>query len=245
MQSINRMGSRALGARWFATPWAVLVMGPGALAWPATTLAWTGQPLAYVANFASNSISVVDTGDNTVVDTIGVGNGPEGIAVAPDGKHVYVTVSTDNDLSVIDTTTNKVVGTPIPVGTLPVNVAVTPDGKRAFVANFGSFNLNGSQNGSVSVIDTAKNAVVATIMVPLSSFGHAFGVAITPDGKYAYVTVEQFVADSEGAVLVIDTSKNTLVAAVPKPQSVWIDPQGVAITPDGKYAYVAGTATFR
>jgi YVTN family beta-propeller protein len=79
MQSINRMGSRALGARGFAAVWAVLVMGLGALAWPATALAWTGQPLAYVANFASNSISVVDTGDNTVVDTIGVGNGPEGI----------------------------------------------------------------------------------------------------------------------------------------------------------------------
>jgi YVTN family beta-propeller protein len=39
-----------------------------ALAWTGQALAWTGKPLAYVTN--SDGISVIDTGDNKVVDTI-------------------------------------------------------------------------------------------------------------------------------------------------------------------------------
>ena len=39
---------------------------------------------------------------------IPVGATPRGVAVAPDGDHVYVTNSGSNTVSVIDTTTNKV-----------------------------------------------------------------------------------------------------------------------------------------
>jgi alpha-galactosidase len=56
------------------------------------------------------------------------------------------------------------------------------------------------------------------------------GVAVTPDGKYVYVT-----SHGSGNVDVIDTATNTVVATVP----VGAGPYGIAITPDGKYAYVA------
>lgn len=36
---------------------------------------------AYVTNFSSDTVSVIDTASNTVVATIGVGNGPIGVAV--------------------------------------------------------------------------------------------------------------------------------------------------------------------
>ena len=55
-------------------------------------------------------------------------------------------------MSVIDTATNAVVGSPIAVGDAPFGVAVTPDGSRVYVANAGD---------DVSVIDTATNTVVA------------------------------------------------------------------------------------
>jgi YVTN family beta-propeller protein len=64
----------------------------------------------------------------------------------------YVANEGDNTVSVIDTTTNTVVGTPILVGTAPWGVAVTPDGKHAYVANLNSNNI--------SAIDTATNTVV-------------------------------------------------------------------------------------
>jgi YVTN family beta-propeller protein len=57
-----------------------------------------------------------------------------------------------------------------------------------------------------------------------------YALAITPDGKYAYVP------NGEN-ICVIDVATNNATGAVPAPN--W--PNGVAITPDGKYAYVTDT----
>ena len=45
---------------------------------------------AYVANGGGDTISVIPTATNKVVDTITVGNGPAGMAISPDGSTVYV-----------------------------------------------------------------------------------------------------------------------------------------------------------
>ncbi len=88
--------------------------------------------------------------------------------------------------------------------------------------------VTNSNSSSVSVIDTASNAVVATVGVG----ARPIGVAITPDGSRAYV------ANSfSNSVSVIDAANNTVVATVPV-ESV---PQGLAITPDGSRAYVANS----
>ena len=55
-------------------------------------------------------------------------------------------------------------------------------------------------------------------------------MAITPDGKHAYVT-----NDGDGTVSVITTA----TGAVSAPITVGNLPHSVAITPDGKHAYVA------
>jgi YVTN family beta-propeller protein len=62
---------------------------------------------------------------------------PRGIAVTPDGKHVYVARSDSNDVAVIDPASATVEAT-VPVGFRPLGVAITPDGKRAYVTNFDS-----------------------------------------------------------------------------------------------------------
>ena len=58
------------------------------------------------------------------------------------------------------------------------------------------------------------------------------GVAITPDGKHAYVT-----NTGDGTVSVITTA----TGAVSAPITVGNGPAGVAITPDGKHAYVTNS----
>jgi YVTN family beta-propeller protein len=98
-------------------------------------------PFAYVANFNSNTVSVVDTATNppSVVRTIGVGTSPRAVAVAPDGTRVYVTHTAGaagNTVSVIDTATDIVVAT-VGVGSFPLGVAVAPDGTRVYVSNSG------------------------------------------------------------------------------------------------------------
>jgi YVTN family beta-propeller protein len=121
-----------------------------------------------VTNVGDDTVSVIDTGTNTVTNTIPVGSAPHGITVSPDGSKVYVTNLASNTVSVIGTGTNTVTNT-IPVGTTPWGIAVTSDGSKIYVANFGS--------NSVSVIDTGTNTVTNTIPVGTSPF--AFGQFIT------------------------------------------------------------------
>ncbi|MGA7384315.1 MAG: beta-propeller fold lactonase family protein [Methylocella sp.] len=180
----------------------------------------------YVANGGDNTVSVIDTAPDMVVATVAVGTGPNGVAVTPDGKHAYVANRGSNNVSVIETTGNTVVAT-VAAGLAPNGVAITPDGKHAYVVNFGAFTVPpvsfpfstpGFFPGSVSVIDTATNTVVAGI--PMRS--GADGVAITPDGNHAYVTNGRF-----NNVLVIDTAPNAVVVTVP----VGFCPLGVGIVP--------------
>jgi YVTN family beta-propeller protein len=79
-------------------------------------------------------------------------------------------------------------------------------------------------SGTVSVIDTTANTVVATI--PVGIFPS--GVAITPDGTRVYVT------NIFNSISVIDAATNTVVVTIPSGQF----PTGIAITPDGTRAYV-------
>jgi YVTN family beta-propeller protein len=81
-------------------------------------------------------------------------------------------------------------------------------------------------DNNVSVIDTASNAVIATVAVGAGPVG----VAITPDGAFAYVA--NLFSDN---VSVIDIASNTVIATV---TGVGIGPNNVAITPDGAFAYV-------
>jgi YVTN family beta-propeller protein len=121
----------------------------------------------------------------------------EGVAVTPDGAHVYVANFIQNTVSVIDTASNTVTAT-VPVGLFPQGVTVTPDGAHIYVANF--------HQNTVSVIATASNTVTATVTVGASPNG----VAVTPDGAHVYVANE-----NDNTVSVIATASNTVTATVP------------------------------
>lgn len=84
------------------------------------------------------------------------------------GPYAYITNSGDNNVSVIDTATNKVTAT-IHVGNGPIGVAITPDGSKVYVVN--------GNDDTVSVIDTSTNKVTATMNVGHrpSSFGQFIG----------------------------------------------------------------------
>jgi YVTN family beta-propeller protein/autotransporter-associated beta strand protein len=139
----------------------------------------------------------------------------------------YIANAGSNDVSVINTTTNVVVGSPITVGSQPVAVAVTPDGKYVYVTN--------NASNKISVIDAATNTVVGSITLG----SQPAGVAITPDGKFAYVTSTDVtkIGSIGTTVSVISTATNAVVGSI----TVGTAPLGLAISTDGKYAYVANT----
>jgi YVTN family beta-propeller protein len=195
---------------------AVLVFGAGAAG---------AQTLAYVANFNSQDVSVIDTASNTVIATIPLGAGPTGLAGTPDGAFVYV--ANGPDVTVIDTATNAVVATVGLLGTssdvLAVDVAITPDGAFAYVPTNRCSPFACAPE--VNVIDTATNSVVATFPVGAAGL-RLHEIAITPNGAFAYV------AGGSGGTFVIDTATNTVTTTIPG------FAEGVAIAPNGAFAYV-------
>jgi YVTN family beta-propeller protein len=153
---------------------------------------------AYVINRSINTVSVIDTSNNTVASTLNLGfqSTPIGVAITPDGAFAYVTNGGNNTVSVIDTSNNMVVAS-VPVGEGPQDLSITPDGAFAYVAN--------NVDHTVSVINTTTNTNVATIPVG----NGPIGVALTPDGALAYVTNSQ-----DDTVTVIDTATNTPLAPI-------------------------------
>ena len=66
---------------------------------------------AYVTNGGDGTVSKISTVSNSVVGTITVGSGPNGIDLTPDAKFAYVANNTDGTVSVIDTASDTVVKT--------------------------------------------------------------------------------------------------------------------------------------
>lgn len=136
------------------------------------------------------------------------------------GPFVYVAGS-GGGVTELDATTD------LTVATIPVSgayeLALTPDQSQIYVAD--------SSADTVSVIDTATNAVVATIKV--ESFPD--GVAVTPNGALVYVANNGGNNPASNTVSVINTDTNTVVQTV----TVGPAPFLPKVTPDGTHVYVA------
>jgi len=55
----------------------------------------------YVVNGYDSIVSVIQTSDSTVIDTISVGDSPIGIAIMHNGSYVYVANHWDDMVSVV------------------------------------------------------------------------------------------------------------------------------------------------
>ena len=176
------------------------------------------------------SVTPIDLSTGTVGRSIPVGTkeSASNLAVSPDGRTVYVLsfvttglVTGAGSVTPIDVKT-RTAGPPIPVGWQPAAIVVTPDGRTVYVGN----------TGSVTPID----ARTRTAGAPIPVIG-AEDIALTPDGATAYVTgtLSDSTGSTSGRVTPIDTATNKAGA----PIAVGSAPAGIAITPNGKTAYVA------
>jgi YVTN family beta-propeller protein len=164
--------------------------------------------------------SAVTSDSAKVVATITVGSEPFDLAVTPDGNDVYVVNYASSSVSVINASLNTVVGT-VALGSQdgPTRVTITPDGTSALV-------LAGT---NIYVISTSTNTLVNTIALG-SDFG--MGLAVTPDGTQLYVS--RF----HGGLSIFDLSTYQVEKTLTLGNATW----NVAISPDGKSAYVLTSA---
>jgi YVTN family beta-propeller protein len=162
----------------------------------------------YVTNPEGRSLSVVTRGAGApVVQEVPAGAGPLGVAVAPDGR-VFVADWYGDTVAVLDPA-GAPLGT-LHVGASPSGMAADPAGTRLYVAN--------REGDSLSVIDLATLATVATVPV-----GHApFGVTV--QGGRVFVANVQ-----SGDVTVLDAATLRELRRL----KVGEFPYAVAVTPDG------------
>ncbi|HLJ59385.1 MAG TPA: cupredoxin domain-containing protein [bacterium] len=214
--ALRRAATR--GARVLA---AALLMATG-LMWgtafgPRPTAAATTAPKAYIGLYGDNAIGVLDTATGHMLKTIKVPAGPEAVVLTPDGRTVYVSSEDATDLSVIDTDTDQVAKT-LPLGESPQGMALSRDARTLLVAVFGT--------NKVDVVDTSTLRVTAQFTV-----AKPHGVALSPDGRTAYVGAQD--APNNNAIVVLDVAGRRVVATLALDKT----PRGLTVSPDGKSMY--------
>jgi DNA-binding beta-propeller fold protein YncE len=225
------------------TPGKTIYVGPGGttsgvLAYPPGQIVITSDgKTAYITT--RSGVTPISTATGTAGKTItpgktipfDLGFAGGNIAVTPDGKTVYVALG--YEVVPISTVTGRP-GKPIPVGPSEFlssgQIAITPDGKTAYFVNY---------NDSVTPINTATGTPGKPIPVGGSPrFGDIHGsnpvgqIAITPDGKTAYVAFGSDVTPISTA-----TGIPGKTIHVGGQLNGSLDTQ-IVITPDGKTVYL-------
>ncbi|MGB8909626.1 MAG: beta-propeller fold lactonase family protein [Candidatus Cybelea sp.] len=199
--------------------------------------------LAYVINNGSSSVSAYSIDPSGVMTQVPgspfvTGYGPEGEATDPKGDFVYVSNAGDDTVSAykINATSGAltpVAGSPFGAGSEPGAMAVDPNGKFAYVANAGS------QNVSAYTISTSSGALTQVAGSPFSVGSGPDGVAVDPTGKFAYVANLSSNGPGTVSAFKIDETTGQLTQVAGSPFSAGSGPEGVAVDPTGKFAYVA------
>lgn len=137
---------------------------------------------AYTASLVENQVVTVDVerGDVAFTAVAGPPQSLAHMAVAPDGRTMYLTAHLTGEMHVFDISSPA---TPVHVGavglgSMPWHPVVTPDSRTVYVGNKGS--------NTVSVVDAATRAVVD--LIEGEGLAEPNGSAVSPDGRYVYVT---------------------------------------------------------
>jgi DNA-binding beta-propeller fold protein YncE len=184
---------------------------------------------AFVVQLQTENVAVIDLATKTVESATIAVSDPGSVACTPDGSLLLVGSGVSSGIVLVDLPSLQVEQTAIEVPTWnPGQIAITSDGTLAVV---GRCNEQGDE---VFLIDLVARQVVATLTVGAGPHD----VAVTNDDALALVV------PGDGTVRVIDIATRT-VEAQPIPTGGAVSVRSLALTPDGRWAFVALSDTMQ
>lgn len=218
----------------------------------------------YISTTNGNIIRILNTQTNSFTGSISLPDGPSALAVSPDGGSLYAS-SMSGNVYIISTESEALSGT-VSNALYPgaeQSAAVSSDGSLLFVAVGGIRPLTvqflntatrvagavpgpgncyavvanpksdlayvGCSGGTIYAVDSTRNFSTT----PILAGSQASSGAMTPDGQTLYFTTES------SGILAIDPTTFSIKQTIPDAGFPW----GVAITADGKHAYVPNILT--
>jgi YVTN family beta-propeller protein len=153
---------------------------------------------AYVASqdSAAPSLTMLNVPDHHQADRIPLDHMPMTLTFTPDGKQLWFTEAGVDELQVLDSATNAIVGT-ISVGAGPSHVVFTSTGLLGLVVG---------DAGGVALLDPPTGTSLASLTLGLPG-----GVAASADGLTAYVTDQR---SNQLSVVDLTTASETDTVAI-------------------------------
>jgi DNA-binding beta-propeller fold protein YncE len=177
---------------------------------------------AYTGNIGSHTVSEIDLRTGKFTRSIPVPQQPEAINVTPDGMEVWVGSNATGVISVIDVATGTVSKAAEGFG-WPYRVLFTPDVRTVLLPDL--------RNEELRFVERETRKELGRI-----SFkgGGPQGIAITPDGRYAFQSLS-----TESRVAIVDVANRRVVgyvAAGNTPDGVVYSPRAFPQPPSGAQA---------
>ncbi|MCX7031505.1 MAG: hypothetical protein NTU62_15485 [Spirochaetes bacterium] len=142
--------------------------------WPKVIVVSSDERTAYISNWESKTVSVIDSASRKVTSLITMGGIPRGMAFSRDGRFLYVCIYEPGGLAKVDLATNKIVKT-INVGSSALrHVVLHPTRDVLYVSDL--------LRGRVFAIDAAADTVIASAVVD-----HCLNtLKVSPDGEHLF-----------------------------------------------------------
>jgi YVTN family beta-propeller protein len=190
-----------------------LVLGPA----PGNLTLSTAGDLAFIADYQTNSIMVVDVGDWRLDPKISLPCGPTDLAITPDGSQLFAACG-DSSAIIAIALVGDTVQAVIPAAGLR-SLVMPPEGTTLLVV----------ADSGLENIDTTTDKISKTV----TESANLVDVVVSPDGSTILAI------DNSGAALVMI---NPVTLASERSLSVGTRPDEVALSPDGAHAYVIDTS---
>ena len=179
----------------------------------------------FVCASDSDAVQVIDPDAGKMIENLPSGEDPEQFTLAPDGHTLYIANENNAATTVLDADTRRVLAQ-IDVGIEPEGVAVAPDNKIAVTTS--------ETTNMVHWIDT--KTFRSDDATPVGQRPRE--AKFSKDGKLLWVSSEV-----GGTVSIIDVATHKVIHTIPFAikgiTADTIQPVGITLTDDGRYAFVA------